>query len=284
MIADIVQTGLASWWAPLLAFAAGLVSLREPCVFPLVPGYVSFVSGEGALEADGEPGRPLVPILLFIAGFTIVFMLLGAFASTFVRGLQGGRGPADRRGDRDRVRRADDRLRARARLDRPVRGAPPFLQRVRPGTVGALPLGMAFAAGWTPCIGPVLGVDPGDRGLGQHRPRRGAAARPTPPASACRSCWWASGSPRFMGAFGWVKRHYAAIAAVSGALLVAVGVLLVTGQFTRLVAPLGAGLPTGAVAGASPRMRSAPMSTATDSPSGSRSPWCGEPCARCARR
>ena len=89
MIADIVETGIASWWAPLLAFAAGLISVVSPCVWPLLPGYVSFISGEGVLEAEGEPGRPIVPILLFIAGFTIVFVLLGAFASTFVEVFRG---------------------------------------------------------------------------------------------------------------------------------------------------------------------------------------------------
>ena len=46
MIADIVQTGLASWWAPVLAFAAGLVSCLSPCVWPLLPGYISFITGE----------------------------------------------------------------------------------------------------------------------------------------------------------------------------------------------------------------------------------------------
>ena len=82
MIADIVQTGLTSWWAPALAFVAGAVSFASPCVLPLVPGYVSFVTGERA--AGDAQRRPLTPILLFIAGFTIVFTLLGAFASTFV--------------------------------------------------------------------------------------------------------------------------------------------------------------------------------------------------------
>ena len=95
-----------------------------------------------------------MPILLFIAGFTIVFVLLGAFASTFVEVFKGDVGQwiggalviafgvlmigyALGRGSMA--------LYAERR---------PFLQRVRPGTVGALPLGMAFAAGWTPCIGP----------------------------------------------------------------------------------------------------------------------------------
>ena len=71
MIAD-VTSGLSQWWAPALAFAAGVVSFASPCVFPLVPGYLAFVSG-----GDREERRPLLPILLFILGFAAVFTLLG---------------------------------------------------------------------------------------------------------------------------------------------------------------------------------------------------------------
>src|SRR5919205_3647759 len=80
MIADITS-GLSSWWAPALAFAAGAVSCASPCVWPLVPGYVSFISG----GVGDEHRRPVAAMLLFILGFTIVFVLLGAFATTFVR-------------------------------------------------------------------------------------------------------------------------------------------------------------------------------------------------------
>src|SRR5438034_4656305 len=75
VVADLVQRGVASWWAPALAFLAGMVSFASPCVFPLVPGYLSFVSGGQAREQ-----RAIVPILLFILGFATVFTALGAFA------------------------------------------------------------------------------------------------------------------------------------------------------------------------------------------------------------
>lgn len=235
MIADIVKTGLTSWWAPALAFVAGIVSFASPCVFPLVPGYVSFVSGERAV--DGADQRPIVPILLFIAGFTLVFTLLGAFAGTLVplfRGTTGQRvagvvvaaigvfmiGYALRRGS---VALYTERR--------------PFLGKVRPGLVGALPLGMAFAAGWTPCIGPVLA---GILAI--------AASESTLKGVVLLIAYslglWVPfllvglGVQRFVGAFGWVRRHYAWIAGVSGALLVVVGFLLMTGLFTRIFAPL----------------------------------------------
>jgi cytochrome c-type biogenesis protein len=235
MIADIVQTGLASWWAPALAFVAGLVSFASPCVFPLVPGYISFVSGERAVDRESQ--RPLVPILLFISGFTIVFALLGAFAQRFVPIFKGDVG--QRIGGLVVVaiglfmigyalRRGSITLYAERR---------PFLGKVRPGAVGALPLGMAFAAGWTPCLGPVL---------------TGILAIATTQSSLRGVLLLVSyslglgvpfllvglGVQRFVGAFGWVKRHYRWIAGISGALLVVVGVLLMTGLFTRIVAPL----------------------------------------------
>ncbi len=235
MVAEVVQSGLSSWWAPALAFTAGVISVASPCVWPLLPGYVSFISGGAAEDEDAR--RPLLPVLLFILGFTIVFSLLGAFATTFVvlfKGTTGQRvagvfvialgvlmiGYALQRGSLS--------LYAERR---------PFLQKVRPGTVGALPLGMAFAAGWTPCIGPVLGgilaiAASGSTGRGVF-------------LMVCYSLGLGvpfllvgMGVTRFVGTFGWIKRHYRGIAVTSGGLLVFVGVLMFTGAFTRFFAPL----------------------------------------------
>ena len=230
----ITQSDLTQWWAPALAFLAGVVSFASPCVFPLVPGYVSFVTGQRSAE---ERDRPLVPILLFVAGFGLVFTLLGAFSSLLVPKIGGVTG--------ERIAGAVVLLvgvlmityalgRGSVRMYAERR---PFLQKVRPGPVWAAPLGMAFALGWTPCIGPVLA---GILGLASQ----GGTARGT----LLLLCYSAGlglpfvlvglGVRRFMGAAGWVRRHYEPITAVSGALLVALGMLLVTGQFTRLFAPL----------------------------------------------
>jgi cytochrome c-type biogenesis protein len=237
MIADVNQS-LASWWAPALAFLAGVVSFASPCVFPLVPGYISFVTGESVAEADTERRVHMGPILLFIAGFTVVFTLYGAFSTTFVRIFKGTVGQVVagaivvslgllmigyglRRGSLSLY------------LERR-----PFLERVRPGPAGAFPLGMAFAAGWTPCIGPVLG------GILLIASTQSAAR------GALLLIFYSLGLgvPFLLlgvglqwltGALGWVRRHYTAISVVSGGLLVAVGVLLMTGLFTRyLVTPL----------------------------------------------
>jgi cytochrome c-type biogenesis protein len=240
LIIAVSQSDLEAWWAPALAFLAGAVSFASPCVFPLVPGYVAYITGESAGSEEGSRNSVL-PILLFIAGFTLVFTLFGAFASTFVHLLRGttaqwisgifvgvmgvlmivysvGRGRAGLYADRR-----------------------PLLSRFRPssglGRYGGLPLGIAFGAGWTPCIGPVLA------GILVI-----AASESTGRGIVLLVCYSLGlglpfllvglGIQRFMGAFAWIRRNYVAIGVVSGCLLVIMGVLIVTGEFTRLLAPL----------------------------------------------
>src|SRR4051794_2887925 len=168
MIADAGHT-VTHLWAPLVALVAGFVSFASPCVLPLVPGYLSFVTGESVTDEGRGRWHRLAPILLFVAGFTVMFTLYGAFASTFVHLVK------DRRGQiiagvvivalgvlliGYALGRGSIRLYAERR---------PFLERIHPGTAGALPLGMAFAAGWTPCIGPVLGAILGLAAVGSSR-------------------------------------------------------------------------------------------------------------------
>ena len=235
MVGGLVDTGLSSWWAPALAFAAGVVSFASPCVLPLVPGYVSFVTGSRATEGEGR--RPLVPILLFILGFTVVFTLLGAFAGTFV--------PIIRDPWFQRVaglvvlglgllmlgyafRRGSPGLYTERR---------PLLERVRPGRAGAFPLGIAFAAGWTPCIGPVLA---GILAIAMSGGTlKGAALLAVYSLGLGLPFLLVGiGADRLVRSLGWVKRHYRVIAGVSGAFLVVVGVLLMTGLFRQVFGPL----------------------------------------------
>jgi len=236
MIADTSDT-VTHVWAPLVAILAGFVSFASPCVLPLVPGYLSFVTGEAVTDEGRGRWHRLAPILLFVAGFTVMFTLYGAFASTFVHLVK------DRRGQivagvvivvlgvlliGYALGRGSIRLYAERR---------PFLERVHPGTAGALPLGMAFAAGWTPCVGPVLGVILGLAAVGSSR--WGAflllcysLGLAIPFIALGLGVEWLTGSAR------WVQRHYRAIAVVSGSILVVVGVLVATGEFTRRLAPL----------------------------------------------
>jgi cytochrome c-type biogenesis protein len=231
-----------AWWAPLLAFAAGIVAFASPCVLPLVPGYLSFVTAAG--ESPGSTpsrhrARPrALPMLLFVAGFSIVFTSLGAFAGTLVPVVRSTTGQrvaglvvlavgvflllyAFQVGSASLYR--EDR---------------PLLARVRPGGAAAFPLGMAFAAGWTPCIGPVLA---GTLAL--------AAAQSDPVRSALLlfSFSMGLGVPfvliglgigGLMRRLGFLQRHYRAIAGVSGSVLVAIGLLLVSGAWVRVMSPL----------------------------------------------
>jgi cytochrome c-type biogenesis protein len=242
MLASTFSNQIGTWLAPFVAFLAGVVSFASPCVLPLVPGYLSFISGAEASTA-GEAGvrtarrARLAPIALFIAGFTVVFTLLGAFSSTFVRLFKGTAGQIAAGSViallgalliAYGLGRGSIALYAERR---------PFLTKVRPGVTGAFPLGMAFAAGWTPCIGPVLGAI---IGLAATRSAAGGAF-----LLVCYSLGLGVpflllgiGVQRLVGTLGWFQRHYEVIAVASGVVLIAVGVLIATGWWTRLVAPL----------------------------------------------
>src|SRR2546428_13983076 len=87
MFVAISQSDLFAWWAPALAFVAGVVSCASPCVFPLVPGYLSFVTGSGG----GSPERrPVAPVPLFFLGVAVVFSALGGVCSAVVPAGEGG--------------------------------------------------------------------------------------------------------------------------------------------------------------------------------------------------
>lgn len=143
-----------SWQAalvPLLALLAGLVSFTSPCTLPLVPGYVGYMSGVSAGR-----GRTALAGVLFVAGFSVVFTALGA-AATELGALVG-----QHRQLLDRVAGVvivvlGLFLLGLVRLPLAGREGRPLLERVRPGPGGAFFLGVAFAFGWTPCIGPILG-------------------------------------------------------------------------------------------------------------------------------
>ncbi len=233
MIADFVQRGLASWWAPALAFAAGVVSFASPCVFPLVPGYLSFVSGG---EADER--RPAVPILLFIAGFAAVFTALGAFTRVFQRILRSQAGI--------RISGAVVIAFGVLMLLYALRvGWPglyterrPFIEKVKPGRAWAFPLGIAFGAGWTPCIGPVLA------GVLTLAAAQGGSVRGAfllfmySVGLGLPFLLVGLGVRRLMGALEFVKRNYHWFAGVSGVVMTAIGVLMVTNLWVRILGPI----------------------------------------------
>jgi cytochrome c-type biogenesis protein len=231
MLADLVQHGLSAWWAPALAFAAGVISFASPCVYPLVPGYLAFVTGS---REDG--GRPILPILLFIVGFSAIFTALGA-STWALQHIQSRLGERIAGGVIVAFGLFMLLYAFRVGWVGLYREARPFMERVRPGGVTALPLGMAFAAGWTPCLGPVLG------GILTIAAAQGGSARGAfllfvySLGLGVPFLLIGLGLRRAMGALDWVKRNYRWIAGVSGVVMVAIGILLLTGTWSRLLNP-----------------------------------------------
>lgn len=235
LLALAVDTALSQWWAPGLALAAGLVSFASPCVLSLVPGYLSFVSGTGT---QNEQRTRLVPVALFVLGFSVVFTALGAFSGAVLPVL---RSPLGTRlaGIVVAVFGVAMLLYAfRVRWPTLYAERRPFLTRLAGGRVGAFPLGMAFATGWTPCIGPVLG------GILALAGAQGGSVRG---ALLLFSYSLGLGVPfllmgmgvgRLMDRVKAIRRNYHWVAGVSGGVMLAVGILLFTGLWVRLMGPV----------------------------------------------
>ena len=221
----------------LVAFAAGVISFLSPCVLPLVPGYLSLMSGVGtadlAVATKADTRRLLQSTLLFVAGFTVVFVALGAGASAIGQVLlEHQRGLNQIAGAVVIVMGL-----AMAGLVTPRIFQQERRLDVRPSKLGvfAAPvMGMAFAFGWTPCIGPVLAsvlsLAATEATLGRG-------------VSLLLAYSLGLGVPfvatgvafgRLAGALNWVKRHARVINLVSGLLLAAFGVLLFTNRLSRL--------------------------------------------------
>ncbi len=223
----------------LTAFTAGLISFVTPCVLPLVPGYISFISGVSLsdLEAKEEDKwKKLVPVmactLAFVLGFTLVFMASGATAFALGQAL---------------ARYKEWLVRAAGLviiiLGLHMAGAFKIQalyqeKRFAGGRGGSLPrafvLGIAFAFGWTPCVGPILGGILGlairentvNKALGLMAFYSAGLALP----------FFITGLAvdSFFNAFDRIKNHFRKIEIGAGALLVVIGVLMVVNRFDYL--------------------------------------------------
>jgi len=228
--AETVLTG-SLLLAMVIALAAGLVSFLSPCVLPLVPAYLSYVTGMVGVDlAEARRSRLLLGTALFVAGFTAVFVSLGA--------LFGGLGSL-------LLAHADVITRVLGVLTivfgLAFMGVIPWLNRSwhpqqRPslGLAGAPVLGVVFGIGWTPCMGPTLGA------VQTLAYDQASAAR-----GALLTVFYCIGLGlpflvvavafrRTAGAMAFLKRHYLAVMRIGGAMLVVLGLLMVTGTWSDL--------------------------------------------------
>ena len=233
----------------IAAFAAGFLSFVSPCVLPLIPGYISFVSGVSVeeMKADAAPATSRLQVFLtslaFVIGFSLVFIALGASATAIGKFMF-----------------------AKLPLLSKIAGAIlivfglhtmgvfrlAFLetekrvhsQRKPAGPLGAMLVGVAFAFGWTPCIGPILG---GILAIA------GSKSTVTEGVTLLAVYSLGLGIPflltslainQFFTAAKRIRKHYHAVEVASGVLLIAIGLLIVTGQLTIITRYLQPYLPT----------------------------------------
>ncbi|TDC76891.1 cytochrome c biogenesis CcdA family protein [Streptomyces hainanensis] len=216
-----------------VAVLGGLVSFFSPCVLPLVPGYLSYVTGVGGADLkEARRGRMFLGAVLFVLGFTIVFVSGGALFGSFGANLINHRETVNKvfgvlivvfglifLGFMPRLTQREFRLH-----HRPV-----------VGLAGAPVLGFVFGVGWVPCIGPTLAAVQA-LAFSEATAGRGALLM----VAYCVGLGLpfiaaALAFRRALGAFGWVKRHYAWVMRLGGAMLITTGVLLFTGTWDRIV-------------------------------------------------
>ncbi|MFF8230451.1 cytochrome c biogenesis CcdA family protein [Streptomyces caelestis] len=216
-----------------IALLGGLVSFFSPCVLPLVPGYLSYVTGVAGTDlAEARRGRMVAGASLFVLGFTAVFVSSGALFGYFGNTLQEHK----------------DVLSKVLGVLMILMGVffmglmPWFTQREfrlhrKPvaGLVGAPLLGALFGIGWTPCIGPTLASvlalssDQGSAGRGAALTVAYCLGLGVPFVLA------AVAFRKALGAFGWIKRHYVWVMRIGGTMMIVTGLLLLTGAWDRIV-------------------------------------------------
>jgi cytochrome c-type biogenesis protein len=216
-----------------LALLGGLVSFFSPCVLPLVPGYLSYVTGvTGTDLAEARRGRMVAGASLFVLGFTAVFVSGGALFGYFGQTLQE---------NQDVLSKVLGVLMILMGVF--FMGLMPWMtqrefrfhRRPVAGLVGAPLLGALFGIGWTPCIGPTLASvialssQQGSAGRGAILTVAYCLGLGVPFVLA------AVAFRKALGAFGWVKRHYVWVMRTGGTMMIVTGLLLLTGAWDSIV-------------------------------------------------
>jgi cytochrome c-type biogenesis protein len=229
----VIEFGPAAF---LAAFAAGVLSFSSPCVLPLVPGYLSLVTGLSFEELDSNARRVVTSTAAFVLGFGVMFVALGAGVGWFGDALTSNRRVLEIAAGLFIVfaglvfagAQLPLTLLREKRLRLP-RGKGPWTP---------LLAGVAFSIGWTPCVGPTLAA---------ILALSAGGANPTQGATLLAVYSLGLGVPflvfglvftRALAVMRTVRRHYRAVALASGAMLVAFGVLLATGELTQITSRL----------------------------------------------
>jgi cytochrome c-type biogenesis protein len=218
------------------AFAVGFVSFVSPCVLPLVPGYISAVSGVGV--ADLRSGRHrtshvLGPAIVFCLSFTIMFVALGMTATSIGSTLRDSKETLDRvagilivaMGVFFLLTPFVPRLNKEWRPDALIR---------RAGTGGPIIAGLAFAVAWTPCVGPTLASILAAASTADSVGHGGVLLAFYSLGLAVPFLLTAVAFDRATTAFRWIRNNYLVVTAVSGVILIVMGTLILTGELTRL--------------------------------------------------
>ncbi len=221
----------------LVAFAAGFVSFLSPCVLPLIPGYLSFISGVGFDELGAKPRRVTIATAAFVVGFGSMFVALGAGAAWFGGALLDNRRALEIGAGTFIVLAGV--VYAGLPLPRALLAERRFRARTHPRTiVTAVLAGVAFAVGWTPCIGPTLAAILGLAAV-DGDPAQGAILLAVYSLGLGVPFLLAGlAFTRTLAVVQVLRSHWRVVSLASGSLLVVFGVLLATGELVRLTTRL----------------------------------------------
>jgi len=217
----------------LVAFLAGVLSFLSPCVLPLVPSYISFITGLSLEELGERRWAAFRHALLFVSGFTVIFLLLGASATQLGRFLNYNQVWLERIGGLLIIFFGLYLLGA-------IRWGPlsqerrVHMQNKPVGYLGSFLVGIAFGAGWTPCIGPILGSILMYTGVKSTLGQGLLLLLAYSVGLAVPFLLAAVAVEKFIDWFKKFRRFIPLMTRITGAVLVFVGVLLVSGYFTLL--------------------------------------------------
>ena len=225
--------GTAGSLGLFIAFSAGLLSFLSPCVLPLVPSYITFITGMTLEDLQHTKRETLLHALLFVCGFSLIFLALGAGATVFGQLMLRYRDWISRIGGVLIIVFGLYMLGV-FNLGLLARDTRLHLSTKPVGYLGTLVVGIAFGAGWSPCIGPILGAiltmaaNEADLGRGMVLLGAYSAGLAVPFLLAALMV------DRFLAVFAKLRYQMVWVNRIAGTMLVLVGILMVTNRFTML--------------------------------------------------